>query len=733
MLENALKYAKLGLKVFPIKEGFKNPATANGFYSATTEESIIRKWWGENPNYNIAIRTGKESGLFSLDVDTKLGKNGFLWLEAQGDLPNTVIQNTPSGGKQYFFKIPDFTVTCNSEKLAEGIDVRGDGGYVLVPPSKLIESPTYKYCGTYDFMTDQALGEIELSKAPEWLLNKLIELIPNESPKRTDIKEESLPIDIKKVMDHYKIELPEIKPGVFQGAHPLHGSSNGANFKIDTIKNVWSCYRHTKTNGSPVGGGILQLIAMMEGIVKCEDCARGSLRGPSFNKVIKALGDNFNVSKESIKREDVHPMYEIAADIRDGSLATEYIYCVEEDSYYFYNDNYWKGLLEGELALIMNRNVPNINKNSLAQKNQIFGHLRIEVQKRVSCFNSTKCLNFKEGEYNPSTNTITPHNKDHYSTTRLSYSYNEDAKCPMWIMALNEILEGDQDKIDTLQEFFGYCLTTEMQLKKALLLLGESDTGKSTVLFIFKELIGEINYSNVSLKNMGHPQYTPMMINKLVNIDTDVDKNASDYEANFKKITAYEEIECNQKYLAAFRFRPECRIILSANIFPKITDHSSAFYNRLIVIPFDRIFSPEEQDPELVSKLRVELPGIFNWCVQGYQRLKERKKFKIHNFSRQMVEELEDANNPSNVFFKEHVEVAMGEVIGKGELFERYKQWSDTNKQWTLSAAMFSNCVFKTFHKTTPKSTQLNGKRVWRNIRFINFKVVPQSDLGYTD
>ena len=141
-----------------------------------------------------------------------------------------------------------------------------------------------------------------------------------------------------------------------------------------------------------------------------------------------------------------------------------------------------------------------------------------------------------------------------------------------------------------LQEFFGYCLTPEMQLKKALLLLGESDTGKSTVLFVFKDLIGEINYSNVSLKNMGHPQYTPMMINKLVNIDTDVDKNAADYEANFKKITAYEEIECNQKYLAAFRFRPECRIILSANIFPKITDHSSAFYNRLIIIPFDRIF-----------------------------------------------------------------------------------------------------------------------------------------------
>lgn len=264
-------------------------------------------------------------------------------------------------------------------------------------------------------------------------------------------------------------------------------------------------------------------------------------------------------------------------------------------------------------------------------------------------------------------------------------------------------------------------------------MLGESDTGKSTVLFVFKAMIGKINYSTVPLKNMGHPQYTPMMINKLVNIDTDVDKNAEAYEDNFKKITSHEEIECNQKYIETFSFVPKCRVILAANIFPRITDHSSAFYNRLIIIPFDRIFEKHEQDTELEGKLKEELPGIFNWCVEGYHRLKARKQFKEVSFSKEAVEELEDANNPSNLFFRDHVEVAVGQEITKGDLFDRYRQWSDDNKQYTLSAAHFSVAVFKQFHKQTPKNCQRDGKRIWRNITYVHVKTKELEDKGYTD
>ncbi len=734
MLEHALKYATLGIKVFPIREGLKTPATPNGFLAATDDAPIINQWWVQNPKYNLAIRTGRESGIFCLDIDCKNGKNGFEWLKAQGDLPPTIIQTTPSGGKHFIFKTPDFLVTSNSGKLAEGIDIRGEQGYILAPPSYLKETATYKFPGLYEWVSDQGIGDMEIPHAPQWLIDKLIDIIPPYEQKKE--AKDDIDISIEDVMKFYNIQLKEVKAGVFQGAHPIHGSDNGSNFKIDTHKNVWSCYRHTKANGSPVGGGAVQLIAMMERIVSCEECCKGAVRGDKFKKVVSVLEYKFgtNIGKE--KSDTVHPMYAIAENVKDGELGKDYVYCIEDNKYYCYDDNYWKNVHDLEIESDLNAHIPTMKKHTPSMKQQVFHHMRVLLQKRMDCFNSTTFINFPEGEFDPETKLLHPHNKEHYSTVRLPYSYNEHAECPLWIKTLGEILEGNQEKIDTLQEFFGYCLTSRMQLKKALLMLGESDTGKSTVLFVFKEMIGKINYSTVPLKNMGHPQYTPMMINKLVNLDTDVDKNAEAYEDNFKKITSYEEIECNQKYIETFSFVPKCRVILAANIFPRITDHSSAFYNRLIIIPFDRIFEKHEQDTELVIKLKDELPGIFNWCVEGYQRLKNRKQFKDVEFSREAVEELEDTNNPSNLFFREHVNIEAGASIEKGVLFDRYREWSEKNKQYTLSAAHFSVAVYKMFHKQTPKNArEQGGKRVWRNLVYINFKFNQEElvNVGYNE
>ncbi len=603
-----------------------------------------------------------------------------------------------------------------------------------MPPSYCKKTESYDFEGAYEYMTEQGVGEISICEAPQWLLDKLLELIPIEEIQKNQKTPHDEVIKIKEVMDFYKINLKETSPGVFQGTHPIHGSSNGSNFKIDTNKNIWACYRHTKDDGKPVGGGSLQLIAMMERIVTCEQCLKGALRGDKFKKVIEVLNDKFNISKEMFKKEVVNPMYEIACNVRDGDLEAPYVYCIEEDKYYVYDDNYWKAVHELELSAEMNKKIPEINKHSIGMKMQIFGHLRVLLQKRMDCFNSSSLLNFEDGEFDPITKTLYPHIKEHYSTTRLPYKYDETAECPLWIKTLNEIFENDQSKISTMQEFFGYCFVPEVSMKKALLLLGESNTGKSTILFVFKDLIGKINYSTVPLKHMGHPQYTPMMINKLVNIDTDVSKTAEDYEEHFKKITSGEEINCNQKFIETFDFVPKCRIILAANIFPKITDHSSAFYNRLIIIPMDRIFLPEEMDRELVPKLKQELPGIFNWCIEGLQRLKKRGRFEEVDFSIEAIEELEDANNPSNVFLREHVEVDMGGFIEKGELFEHFKRWAEVNKQWTLTAAMFSSVVFKQFHKTTPKKAALpNGKRVWRNLKYIDSKIPPPENKGWTE
>ncbi len=76
----------------------------------------------------------------------------------------------------------------------------------------------------------------------------------------------------------------------------------------------------------------------------------------------------------------------------------------------------------------------------------------------------------------------------------------------------------------------------------------------------------------------------------------------------------------------------------------------------------------------------------------------------------------------------------MGDHIEKGTLFTWYKQWCDENKHYILPAAKFSTAVYKQFHKETPKNAHLNnGKRIWRNLKYVHFKGMLQEDVGYSE
>ena len=410
-----------------------------------------------------------------------------------------------------------------------------------------------------------------------------------------------------------------------------------------------------------------------------------------------------------------------------GESGNSFIYCIQEDKFYIYNSGVWEQIFKEKFLYLISKSFPKINKYRISERKQILDNYKIIKNISLNDFNKSSLINFKNCMFDPIGMNVLSHDEKYFSTSRIPYKYDQLAQCPLWNKTLLEILEGDEQKISLLQEFFGYCLIPDTRQKKALLLLGESNCGKSTILFILRAMMGEANASSVPLKYLSNPQYTPMLINKLVNIDADVSKNAQDYEAEFKIITSGEPVHCNQKFVSAFDFIPICRIVLAANIFPKITDHSSAFYNRLILIPCNRIFTEQEQDRELVSKLYEELPGIFNWSCKGLIRLKKRGMFEQHDFMKEAVQELEDDNNPSNVFFREHIEVKMNAYIEKGELFDKYKAWSEKNKQYTLSSAMFSNSVYKNFHKQTPKKAHLqDGRRIWRNLVYIENKQAPK-------
>lgn len=211
MMQAALHYAAKGWPVFPCWEmdesdaAFqyrvskmpterrakatpykgKQPRTIHGLKDATTEEKTIREWWRRYPNAAIGIPTGPTIGAFVLDVDLPDGQQMLDNLEAaHGPLPSTVAQRTGSGGRQLFFAWPQGVEIRNSAgKLAENLDTRGDGGYVIVPPS------LHPSGGRYAWSTN---GGTPIANAPQWLIEmarkpEKPEATPAEDPRLTDL------------------------------------------------------------------------------------------------------------------------------------------------------------------------------------------------------------------------------------------------------------------------------------------------------------------------------------------------------------------------------------------------------------------------------------------------------------------------------------------------------------------------------------------------------------------
>lgn len=432
----------------------------------------------------------------------------------------------------------------------------------------------------------------------------------------------------------------------------------------------------------------------------------------------------------------VNAMYQVAEDIKNGGAGDRFVYCLEGSKFYIYLNGYWKELHEEQMMLKIELEYPYINKFPAQTKIQVIKQLKILIHKELKEFNKQDLLNFEQGMFDPKGNNVSEHAHHYLSTIRLPYKYDKTAECPLWINTLEGIFEGDKNKIDMLQEYLGSCLTREVIYEKSLLLLGESRSGKSTILETISNLFGESNVSSVALENLSNSQYTDLLVNKMVNIDWDVASGAEKFEANFKIITSGEPVNVNQKYVKPFTFRPYCKLILAANKFPRITDHSSAFYKRLILLPCDKQFAPEEQNLKLKKQLKEELSGIFNWAVSGLIRLQERGGFELtKEFMTDAISDLREESNPIEAFFKEFIETEniTGESqIEKQDLYTKYTKWCIENGNSPMSMIKFGQAVYQKYSKFTEKKSQCHktGKRIWRNIKYIN-NLKTKEDLGW--
>jgi hypothetical protein len=171
-LDAALEYARDGIPVFPTNPLDKKPLTPNGFKDATTNEVQVRAWWQKWPNAMVAAPTGSASGMWALDldIDPAKGVDGAAafrhLLAAHGEIPKILMTVTPRGGRHLIFSWDSKNAIRNSaSKIAPGVDVRGEGGYVCLPPSRNANGGSYR--------RDPDGGE-EAAIAPDWLIELAI-------------------------------------------------------------------------------------------------------------------------------------------------------------------------------------------------------------------------------------------------------------------------------------------------------------------------------------------------------------------------------------------------------------------------------------------------------------------------------------------------------------------------------------------------------------------------------
>lgn len=172
MLEAALSYARRGWCVFPAPPGTKRSYKSKNYsggrnWGNTTDPEQIKRDWKRWPDACIGIATGRESGAWVFDADTKEGHDvdGFASLETleakHGPLPETLIVFSPTGSKHFYFQYPaDREIRNSAGEIGKGLDVRGEGDMVIAPPSNRPGK------GCYRWGNDAAIVA-----APEWLID----------------------------------------------------------------------------------------------------------------------------------------------------------------------------------------------------------------------------------------------------------------------------------------------------------------------------------------------------------------------------------------------------------------------------------------------------------------------------------------------------------------------------------------------------------------------------------
>lgn len=291
----------------------------------------------------------------------------------------------------------------------------------------------------------------------------------------------------------------------------------------------------------------------------------------------------------------------------------------------------------------------------------------------LSCANGL--LHVPTGELYPPT-------PDLFNVSASRVTFNPEAPTPdAWLAFLDQVL-CDAQAIETLQDWFGYTLTPDTSQQKILFCIGPRRSGKGTIARIQEALLGNDSVAGPTMSALGETFGLEPLITKPLAIVADAriggrtDKSA--VVERLLSISGEDQLTVNRKFLSAWTGRLPTRFEILTNELPSLAEGSGALVGRLLMLVFQQSFYGRE-DPKLFSKLASELPGILNWSIDGYRRLRDRGHFVQPGNATEQLEQIETLGAPIKAFLRDRCVVGPLHEVSIDALFDRWKSWNEAN------------------------------------------------------
>jgi putative DNA primase/helicase len=343
--------------------------------------------------------------------------------------------------------------------------------------------------------------------------------------------------------------------------------------------------------------------------------------------------------------------------------------------------------------------------------------------------NSVTKINLKNGTFvfGDGEPKLVPFNSGDFFKYKLPFDFDPTAKAPKFLKYLNEVVPEIETQM-VMAEYIGYVFAKHLKLEKCLVLVGGGENGKSVFFDVIRGLLGDSNILEYSLSKICNSEYYRVELsNYLLNYSSEMGGKGCDPDI-VKQLISNEPVTARSPYEKPIMIYNYCRFMFNSNVLPKDIEYSHGYARRFMYAVFDVTITKEQKDTDLAKKIiNSELSGVFNWVIEGMNRLLKNKNFTNSKSMDDMFKKVNIENNSVALFIQENEyfpvksdEVKKVDFKTLTELRDSYEKYCTSNGYRPVSTIELSRRLKNLGFEVKPKCTN-NSTRVY----FTNHVEIP--------